>query len=137
MRKSEKRIEADFYKLVSASPLAEMVSGAVYRGATRPDDSTKEDIIIKFLTGTEMQIQSGIIVMNIYIPDITLKGTTQVVEDTSRVEVLEDAVLEFLRNCTSSEYLYTLDGTPRSLAVEGINQHIIYTRIHFQRFTEE
>ena len=137
MRKSEKHIEKDLYRLVSASQLAKAISGKVYRGKMRPEDSQKEDITITFLSGIEGQIQNGVIILNVYVPDITLKGSARKVEDTSRIETLEDAVIGFVRDCKSSEYLYTLDGSPRSIEVEGINQHVIYTRIHFQRFTEE
>ena len=133
MIKSEKHIESDLFKLISASPLAKMVSGKVYRKGMRPEGAATEDIVVKFLAGAEGQIQTGVIVMNIYVPDISSQALKRKVENTSRVEQLEDAVIDFVSGCTDTEYLYELDETPYSLAVEGIDQHVIYSRIHYQR----
>lgn len=133
MTKTEKTIEKDLYRLVKASTLAGMVSGDVYRKGMRPENSQKEDIVVKFLSGLEGQIQSGILVLNIYVPDITQKGSSRLVENLSRVEELEQAAEDFVENCASTEYLYELDQSPVSLEVEGIGQHAIYVRIHYQR----
>lgn len=133
MTKSEKRIESDLFKLIVSSPLAKMVSGKVYRKGMRPEGATTEDIVVKFLAGAEGQIQSGVIVVNVYVPDIASKTLKRKVENTARVEQIEDAVIDFVSGCTDTEYLYELDETPYSLAVEGIDQHVIYSRIHYQR----
>lgn len=137
MKKSEKNIEKDLFRLIKASPLAGMVSGKVYRAGMRPDNSNLEDIIVKFLVGTEGQVQSGVIILNIYVPDITQKGFTRKVENTARVEEIEDAVIAFVKGCDDTEYLYEFDDTMLSLEVEEIGQHAISARIHYQRFTEE
>ena len=67
--KTEKSIERDFYEFVSKSELAKSVSGEVYRNGMRPPESEQEDIVVKFLSGLDEQIQSGIVVLNIYVPD--------------------------------------------------------------------
>ncbi|MBR0292516.1 MAG: hypothetical protein IJQ79_10360, partial [Bacteroidales bacterium] len=77
MTKSEKNIERDLYALIKASPLAGMISGSVYRSDMRPEGSELEDISVKFLAGEEGQIQTGIIVLNIYVPNITRLGDTR------------------------------------------------------------
>lgn len=136
MTKTEKTIEKDLYRLIKASNLAGMVSGKVYRKGMRPEDSREEDIVVKFISGLEGQIQSGILVINIYVPDITQKGSSRLVENLSRVEELEQAVEDFIENCASTEYLYELDQSPVSLEVEGIEQHAIYARIHYQRLND-
>ena len=135
MIKSEKNIEKDLFKLISSSILAGMVSGKVYRNGMRPDGSTLEDIVVKFLAGTDGQIQTGIIVLNIYVPDITQKGFSRKVENTARTEVLEDAIIAFVESNPDTEYLYELDETPISLEVDGIDQHAIYARIKYQRLS--
>lgn len=137
MKKSEKNIEKDLFRLIKASPLAEMVTGKVYRAGMRPDNSQLEDIIVKFLVGAEGQIQTGVVILNIYVPDITQKGFTRKVENTARVEEIEDAVIAFVKDCADTEYLYEFDDTMLSIEVEEIGQHAISARIHYQRFTEE
>lgn len=136
MTKSEKNIERDLYALIKASPLAGMISGSVYRSDMRPEGSELEDISVKFLAGEEGQIQTGIIVLNIYVPNITRLGDTRRVEDTARVEELEDAVIAFVNGCPDTEYLYEFDETMYSLEVEGIDQHAITARIHYQRIID-
>jgi len=136
MRKSEKNIEKDLYKLVVASPLATMIAGKVYRKGMRPENSVQEDIVVKFLAGRESQIQKGQLLLNVYVSDKTQMGTTRLVENTSRVEQLEDAIIAFLDSHPSSEYLYELEDSPNSLEVEGISQHVITARINYQRITE-
>jgi hypothetical protein len=133
MTKAEATIEKDLFRFIKASNLAKMVSGEVYRRGLRPEGSDKEDIIVKHLSGTEGQIQQGILIVNIYVPDITLSGDTRKVENTARVEAIEKAAIEFVESCETSEYLYELDQSPRSIEVEGISQHAVTVRIHYQR----
>lgn len=133
MTKAEKTIEKDLFRIVKASRLAEMVSGQVYRKGMRPEGSDKEDIVVKFLAGTDGQIQNGILVLNIYVPDITPAGQTRLVEDSARVEELEEAAIDMVERCTSTEYLYELEQSPVSIEVEGIDQHAICVRIFYQR----
>ena len=137
MTKSEKNIEKDLFRLIKSSALAGMVSGKVYRKGMRPEGSELEDIIVKFLAGQEGQIQSGVIVLSVYIPNITRKGSTRKVENTARVEELENAIIDFVKTCPDTEYLYEFDETMTSLDVEDIDQHAINARIHYQRLTEE
>lgn len=136
MRKSEKNIEKDFFRLISASSLARMIGGKVYRKGMRMDDSEQEDIVIKFLAGVEGQVQKGQLVVNIYVPDKTQLGTCRMVENTTRVEYLEDALIALIDSHPSNEYLYELDDSPHSYEVEGISQHVITARINYQRITE-
>lgn len=133
--KTEKRIERDFFEFVTKSELAKAVSGKVYRKGMRPPESDKEDIVVKFLSGIDEQIQSGIIVLNIYVPDTTIRSTGAKVEDIKRVEELEELALSFIEENDSTEYELSKDGTPKSLEAEGIEQHFISVRIKFKRIT--
>ncbi len=133
--KTEKRIERDFFEFVSNSELAKNISGMVYRKGMRPVGSDKEDIVVKFLSGIDEQIQSGIIVLNIYVPDTTIRSTGAKVEDIKRVEELEELALSFIEGNDSTEYELSKDGTPKSLEAEGIEQHFIQVRIKYRRIT--
>lgn len=133
--KTEKQIERDFFKFVCDSELARSISGKVYRKGVRPPDSDKEDIVVKFLSGLDEQIQSGIVVLNIYVPDETIRGTGTKVEAFERVAELEEILLTFIEENDSNEYDLSKDGTPKSLEAEGIEQHFIQARIKFRRTT--
>lgn len=133
--KTEKRIERDFYELVTKSELAKSISGKVYRKGMRPPESDKEDIVVKFLSGLDEQVQNGIVVLNIYVPDKPILSTGAKVEDIRRVEELEELAKSFIENNDSTEYDLSKDGTPKSLEAEGIEQHFISLRIKFKRVT--
>ena len=133
--KTEKGIERDFYEFVSKSKLAESVSGKVYRKGMRPPESDKEDIVVKFLSGLDEQVQSGIVVLNVYVPDITIRCMGAKVEDHTRIGELQELVLAFIEENDSTEYDLSKDGTPKSLEAEDIDQHFIQASIKFRRIT--
>lgn len=135
MTKTEKRIERDFFEFVSKSELAKAITGKVYRKGMRPPDSGKEDIVVKFLSGLDEQVQSGIVVINVYVPDTVIRKTGAKVENITRIEELEELIISFVENNDSNEYDLSRDGTPKSLEAEGIEQHFIYARIKFKRIT--
>lgn len=136
MIKSEKHIERDLYSMVVKSDLAKMISGKVYRGGMRPDNSSKEDVVVKFLAGLDNQVQSGVLVVNVYVPDISNSAFPHPVENIARIEELEDKIIDFVTGCKSVEYLYEFDSTPTTIEVKDIGQHMIYARIKYQRITE-
>ena len=133
--KTEKRIERDFYEFVTKSELAKAVSGKVYRKGMRPPESYKEDIVVKFLSGVDEQVQSGIVVLNIYVPDISVRSRGAKVENIKRIDELEELAVSFIEGNDSNEYDLEKDGTPKSLEAEGIEQHFISVRIKFKRIT--
>ena len=135
MTKTEKQIERDFFEFVSKSELAKAITGKVYRKGMRPTDSDKEDIVVKFLSGLDEQVQSGIVVINVYVPDRVIRKTGAKVEDIERIGELEELIISFVENNDSNEYDLSRDGTPKSLEAEGIEQHFIYARIKFKRIT--
>ena len=133
--KTEKRIERDFYEFVTKSELAKAISGKVYRKGMRPSESDKEDIVVKFLSGLDEQVQSGIVVLNIYVPNKTIRNRDAKAEDIKRIDELEELVISLIEGNDSNEYDLERDGTPKSLEVEGIEQHFISVRIKFKRIT--
>lgn len=59
MTKTEIDFERDFYTLVKNSKLGSAIRGSVYRSDMRPDNANSEDLVVKFLAGTDEQVQSG------------------------------------------------------------------------------
>ncbi|MCC8175530.1 MAG: hypothetical protein LIO91_03760 [Bacteroidales bacterium] len=136
MEKTEKAIERDLFRLIRDSSLGVAIQGSLYRGGQRPKNATTEDIVVKFLAGVDGQEQSGVINVNVYVPDIkSVANDGEVVENITRVDELEEIANAVCSNLDSIEYWYTKDGTPKTYACEDIDQHFINIRINYRRKT--
>lgn len=137
MIKTEQQIERDFYTLIVNSPLGEAVNKRVYRDGMRPANATTEDLVIKFLSGIDEQVQTGVVILNLYVPDVACSESGIKVKDAARIAVLEELILSFVNDNTDTEYWLQTDGTPTSMFNEEIKQHLIYSRIKFNRITAD
>ena len=70
MAKTGKQIQGDIRKLLMDSTLYTKISGEVYRNGYRPRDSRREDAVVIFTAGMPEQIQTGVVTINIFVPDI-------------------------------------------------------------------
>ena len=134
MKKTEIQIERDFYQLIKNSRLGAEIRGTVYRSEMRPADATGEDLIVKFLAGTDEQIQRGTVILNLYVPDINFKDGRKVA-DKKRIGVLQAMILDFIETCDDTDYWITSDGTPYTTMNPDIEQHLIVARVKFQRIS--
>ena len=134
MKKPEIQIERDFYQFIKDSDLGAALRGTVYRSEMRPTDATDEDLVVKFLAGTDEQIQRGTVVLNLYVPDIDYTDGRKVA-DKKRIGDLQELILDFVETCDDNDYLIELDGTPYSTTNTDIEQHLIVTRLKFQRIS--
>lgn len=134
MKKTEIQIERDFYQLIKNSALGAELRGTVYRSEMRPADATDEDLIVKFLAGTDEQIQRGVVILNLYVPDI-LYTDGRKVADKQRIGVLQERILEFVETCEDTDYWITADSTPYTDYNADIEQHLIIARLKFQRIS--
>lgn len=131
--KTESQIDRDFYSLIANSQLGKAIKGKIYRDEMRPADAKTEDIVSKFIAGYDEQIQYGIVVCNIYVPDIPHKGGKKI-KDFVRIAELEEKIQALLES--GGDYRLTTDGTPKTTAVEGLEQHRIDLRLKFQRLSD-
>lgn len=136
MKKTEMQIERDFYHLVKDSRLGAEIRGTVYRSEMRPTDASDEDLIVKFLAGTDEQIQRGTVIFNLYVPDIIIEDGRKVA-DKKRIGALQELITDFIETCDSAEYWLQSDGTPYSTMNPDIEQHLIVSRIRFQRISND
>lgn len=136
MAKTENQIERDFYQIINESLLAQSIGGTVYRRGQRPDNAKTEDIIIKFLGGDDSQIQTGTVILNIYVPYIPYEDGRRG-EDLNRIGELEEMANEFVTHIESTDYDISKDGTPRTYQEDDIEQSIIALRLKFQRLNQE
>lgn len=135
MIKTETQIERDFYSFVKNSDLGKAIRGKVYRSEMRPTNATTEDLIVKFLAGLDEQVQTGVVIFNLYVPDIP-HADGRMVPDKNRIGKLEELILAFVETAGGTEYWLETDATPTTMRNEEIEQHFIYARIKFNRITE-
>lgn len=133
--KTEIEIERDFYTLIKESSLGTSIRGTVYRSEMRPAGADGEDLIVKFLAGTDEQIQSGTMLLNLYVPGIEIEGGRKVA-DKQRIGELQRLILDFIEQNENDEYWIKTDGTPYSTYNPDIEQHLIVTRLKFQRLSD-
>ena len=134
--KTEMQIERDFYTFITESPIGASIRGGVYRSEMRPANAQTEDAIVKMLSGFDAQIQTGIILLHVYVPGINIKDGRKVA-DKNRIGEIESLILDFVRDFDNTEYLIETDGTPYSTINEDIEQHLIVARLKFQRITND
>lgn len=132
--KTEQQIERDFYSFVNKSTLGKAIKGKVYRDEMRPTDAKTEDLIVKFYTGLDGQVQTGTVILDIYVPDITNKDGRKV-KNSPRIAELQVLILDFIENNDNTEYLMETELSPYTIKSEEIEQHEIKVRIKFNRTT--
>lgn len=132
--KTEQQIERDFYSFVNKSPLGKTIKGKVYRDEMRPADAKTEDLIVKFYTGVDGQVQTGTVILDVYVPDITNKDGRKV-KNSPRIAELQVLILDFIENNDNTEYLMETELSPYTIKSEEIEQHEIKVRIKFNRTT--
>jgi len=135
MIKTEEDIERDFYSFVKNGDLGKAIKGTVYRDGMRPANATTEDLIIKFLTGLDEQVQSGVVIFNLYVPDKVRSDGSKVI-DHSRIATLQTAIRAFVDDNENTEYWMQTDTTPTTMLNNEIEQHLIYARIKFYRLSD-
>lgn len=135
MIKTESEIERDFFHLIKGSALGAAVHGSVFRSEMRQPDAATEDIVVKFLSGTDAQIQTGLIILNIYVPDVPFGSNGRTVADKQRIEQLQSLLRDFIEDDADTEYELRANATPRTVEAEGPPQHIICARIDFRRIS--
>ena len=120
MAKTGQQIEDDIYALVKDSSLPSLISGTVYKFGMRPKDAKTEDAIVKFVTGLAGQIQDGVIVVNIYVPDF---------------DAYNDGIMRKDITAEKSDYKFKLAQTIYTAEEPELNQHFVSVRLKFELTT--
>lgn len=131
--KTEMQIERDFFTFIKNN-IGENIRGGVYRSEMRPANATSEDAVVKFLAGIDAQVQTGIVLLHVYVPGITMPDGHNVA-DKIRIGEIEETIIDFVNNNDNTEYLIETDGTPYASFNNEIGQHLIVARLKFQRIT--
>ena len=134
MTKTAKQVQTDIINLLRNSELAAEVSGGIYRKGYRPRDSRKEDIIVIFTAGIPDEIQTGVVTVNIFIPDIDPYGNGVQVEDGERSEELEALAQRWVESLSGNNYLFELQQTIYTEAEPEINQHFVVVKLRYRLY---
>lgn len=134
MRKTGGEIEADVYAIVKASALKTAIAGTVYKEGTRPLGAKTEDVVVSFLTGLDDQIQTGVLNVNIYVPDLD-NGDKVLVKDTSRCKALEIIANTLIQGLKAGEYRFKLASIIQTFKADGTGQHFVNCKVKFQLVT--
>lgn len=123
MNYTAQQLEDHLYSLVKAHPW--QVTGSVYHGGLRPRDSRLEDIIVSYVSGLAGDVQTAILYVNIYVPDIDPYGNGVFVQDMARTAALEGKAQEFAATLTDSHFKWELYGNIHTTEAIDIKQHAV------------
>lgn len=139
MAKTGKQVQGDIYRLLRDSTLCTMMSGEVYRNGYRPRDSKLEDAVVTFTAGLPDQIQTGVVTVNIFVPDIDPDDNGTWVEDGVRTEEVETLAQEWTDSLTAeiSCYRFRLRETIHTAEEPDIHQHFVVVRLGYEYFGDD
>lgn len=134
--KTSKQIQGDIYNLLKASTLSTLISGDVYRQGYRPRDSKLEDAIVIFTAGFAEQIQTGVVTINIFVPDIDPYSNGVCVENGARTAEVEQLAQQWVDSlsCAVSNYKFRLQSTITTDEEPDINQHFVVISLAYELF---
>ena len=136
---TSKRVQGDIYRLLKRSSLVVSLSGQVYRQGMRPRDSRQEDAVVIFTTGLPDQVQSGVVTVNIFVPDVEGVGTGVLEEDGKRCEEIEAVAAAWVKTLTADKscYRFSLQQTIYTEAEPETNQHFVVVKLKYRFFDGE
>ena len=138
MIKTSRQVQGDIYRMLKDSTFSSMISGEVYRQGYRPRDSQKEDAVVIFTTGLSNQIQTGVVTVNIFVPDIDPYENGVWVEDGERTEEIERLAEKWVESLTTDKscYKFELQQTIYTEEEAEINQHFIVVKLKYEYFDD-
>lgn len=139
MAKTGKQVQGDIYQLLKDSTLYTMISGDVYRRGYRPRDSRLEDAVVIFTAGLPDQIQTGVVTVNIFVPDIDPYDNGVLVEDGERTAEVERLAQAWVDSLTAeiSCYRFRLMQTIYTEEEAEINQHFVVVKLAYEYFGDD
>jgi len=137
MQKTEIEIQTDVYKLLQNSSLKSAVNGKVYQNGLRPRDSKAEDMVVIFTTGLSGQVQTGVITIHVFVPQISNVSNGVLQPNLIRVNTLEKEAQAFVDSLTASmsDYKFMQWKTIASIQDDELKQTIIVIQLKFKLLT--
>jgi ribosome-binding factor A len=119
------------FGILNSSPVKNAISGGIYVGSDRPDDSNEEDIVVNSVDLTQdYHPQIGTSNVNVFVKDMSVQidGKQQVKANRVRLKALSNRVLEALRAAKVPGLIFTIDNQA-ILAEPSAKQHYVNLRI--------
>jgi hypothetical protein len=123
--------DAILFSLLRESPVSAAISGGIYVSDDRPDDSTKEDVVVNSIDLTQDYLpQIGTSNVNIYVPDKNVKigGKQQLQANRTRLKKLSEMAIETLRGANITGLKIIL-GNQTVLDEPSVKQHFVNIRV--------
>lgn len=89
------------YSVINNSSLKTAVNGTINK-LKRQTGSTKEDIVINSIALNDTNLQEGVFNVNIYVPNITINGSS--LPNTVRLKALSEEAKELFQEINGSYY---------------------------------
>ena len=140
MAKTAKQVQTDIINLLKNSLLDENTTGNIYRKGYRPRDSRNEDIIVSYTTGLPDEVQTGVVTINIFIPNIDPYADGILVENGLRSEYIESLAQEWvdslpnIKSKTGANYLFELQQTIYTENEPEIKQHFVVVKLKYRLY---
>ena len=132
MAKTAKQVQTDIIALLRGSELATEISGEVYRNGLRPRDSRLEDAVVIFTTGLPDEIETGVVTVNIYVPDIDPYENGVLVEDGERTETLEILAQGWVDSLLGSGTNYVFELRQTIYTEAELKQHFVVVKLGYR-----
>lgn len=132
---TSKQIQGDIFRALRASELATQITGRIYRDGLRPRDSELEDCEVIHTAGvTNLQFAQGVVVINVYVPDIDPYKNGVMVENMARTEEIESLCADFVAQIcnTMPHYKFGLAETIMTHEDRDIFQHFVSIRLTYE-----
>lgn len=134
MTRTGQQIITDVIALLRGTSLADEIGGGIYREGTRPLNSTAEDMVVIFTTADAEQFQSGVVTLDVYVPDTVAGEDAVPVTDSARCEEIEVSAQRTVAELTArkSNYLFKLRDAIHTQRDEEIGQSFVVVRLGFK-----
>lgn len=126
--KTEAEILDDISRYIASTNLKEQITGDVYTDK-RPTNSVKEDIFVHVLATLPAQIQTALINVRIYVPN--LQRQTDSVRDKRRIRELSRLATDILSSHIQDGWYIVMEEQSVEESVDN-RQHIIINRLHYK-----
>lgn len=101
--KTAEEVESDIYTAVKEYLVGKIKGYTYRRGARTTNRGDKEDAVVSFLSGLDGQVQTGVVVVNVYVPN-ERRGDSYSVKNVARSTAVSRTLLNMLKEMRISGY---------------------------------
>ena len=124
-------IDTIVFRMLNVPTVNNAISGGIYKGDDRPEDSQDEDICINTISSTQDFLpQIATSNVNIYVADVPkkVKGKSMMKANTTRLKAITTNVMQVLRETKIPGLLFKVD-SQSTLSEMNMKQHFVNIRI--------